>query len=152
MRGLQPQGLSISRCDLVCDGGSAWRIGRWPVARMLLLTLILLALAPSPVWSHLTKFTGAERSSTVAEIWIGVDRILLKLEIGDLDRVSFDALLGEGPVSLKKSDPGLALIADDGTPLAGEVRVVERRARSSAFRRFSKRSDSKVGWPGNHLR
>ena len=131
MRDLQPPGVANSGRDLVSGGISGPHVPRWPVARALFLTLTLLALASSPVSSHLTKYTGAERSSTVAEIWIEVSRILLKLEVGDLDRESFDALLGVGPVSLKESDPGLALIADDGTPLAGEVRVVERRARAT---------------------
>ena len=89
-----------------------------------------MALASSPVSSHLTKYTGAERSSTVVEIWIGVDGIVLRMEVGDLDRGAFDALLAVGPVDLSKPELGLTLTADDGTPLAGEVRVVERRPRT----------------------
>ena len=105
------------------------RVRRCSAARILCWTLTLLALASSPALSHLTKYTGAERSSTVAEIWIEADRIVLRLEVGDLDRESFAALLSAGPVALKESELGLALTADDGTPLPGEVRVVERRPR-----------------------
>ena len=129
MRDLQPRGVASSWRDLAPDGFSACHAPLWPATRILFLALTLLALASSPVSSHLTRYTGAERSSTVAEIWIDVDRILLKLEVGDLDRESFDALLRTGPVSMEKSELGLALIADDETPLVGEVRVVERRAR-----------------------
>lgn len=116
---------------LPCNGVSVAHFAGWPVARLLCLALTLLALASSPVSSHLTRYTGAERSSTVAEIWIDADRIVLKLEVGDLDREAFDTLLATGPVDPSESELGLALTAGDGTPLAGTVRVVERRPRTA---------------------
>ena len=131
MKSVQPRGAAGARRNLSSNIKSAGHVRRWPVARMLHLALTLLVIASSPVSSHLTEYTGAERSSTVAEIWIDPDRIVLQLEVGDLDRASFDALLSVGPVDLKKSELGLALIADDGTPLAGAVRVVERRPRTT---------------------
>ena len=131
MSDLQPRRVASSWRDLPSKGISAKCGTRWPAATILYLAFTLLALASSPVLSHLTKYTGAERSSTVAEIGINADRIVLRLEIGDLDLELFDALLSVGPVSLSESELGLALTADDGTPLAGEVRVVERRPRAT---------------------
>ena len=96
---------------LPCNGVSVAHITRCPVAKSLCLALTLLALASSPVSSHLTRYTGAERSSTVAEIWIDADRIVLKLEVGDLDREAFNTLLTTGPVNLDESELGLALTA-----------------------------------------
>ena len=112
-------------------GTSSGNVGRWPAAWFLYLALTLVVLASSPALSHLTKYTGAERSSTVAEIWIDTDQIVLRMEVGDLDRESFAALLSVGPVDLTESLVGLALTGDDGMPLAGEVRVVERRPRTA---------------------
>ena len=113
------------------NGVSALRVTRWPFARLLCLALTLLALASSPASSHLTRYTGAERSSTVAEIWIDGDGIVLRLEVGDLDREAFDSLLAAGPINPGTSELGLALTADDGALLAGDVRVVERRPRKA---------------------
>ncbi len=91
-----------------------------------MLSLLTLArTAPA----HLTTYTGAEHSSTVAEIWIDVERITLRLEIGDLDQEAFAALLNNAP-GQDEIHPGLLLTGDDGAPLAGEVRVVERRRRT----------------------
>ena len=129
MSGLHPQRLPRSWRKRPSSGPSSGDAGRWPAAWILCLALTLLALASSPVLSHLTKYTGAERSSTVAEISIDTDQIVLRLEVGDLDRESFAALLSVGPVELSESELGLALTGDDGTPLAGEVRTVERRPR-----------------------
>lgn len=131
MSDLRPRRRTSSCWYLPANGVSAAYATRWPAARVLYAALTLLALASAPVSSHLTKYTGAERSSTVAEIWIEADRIVLQLEVGDLDRESFEALLSVGPVNLGKSELGLTLIADDRTPLAGEVRVVERRLRTA---------------------
>ena len=122
MSHLQPRRIASLLRDLPSKGISAGYVTPWPAARMLYLALTLLALVSSPVLSHLTKYTGAERSSTVAEIWIDLDRIVLRLEVGDLDLESFDALLSVGPVDLRESELGLALTNDEGMPLAGEVR------------------------------
>ena len=116
---------------LPADGASGAHFTLWPLARSLCLALTLLALATSPVSSHLTRYTGAERSSTVAEIWIDAGRIVLKLEVGDLDREAFDTLLTTGPVDPSESELGLGLTAGDGTLLAGDVRVAERRPRKA---------------------
>ena len=97
---------------------------------LLILTLSLLALTPS-AQAHLTKYTGAEHSSTVAEIWIDVERITLRLEIGDLDQDAFAALLTDDPAAQDETDLGLLLSGNDGAPLAGEVKLVERRLRTN---------------------
>ena len=131
MSDLHPSRRAGSWRDRPCNGISCEYAGRWQGAWTLYLALTLVALASSPALSHLTKYTGAERSSTVAEIWIDTDQILLRLEVGDLDRESFADLLSVGPVDLGESELGLALTGDDGTPLAGEVRVVERRPRTA---------------------
>lgn len=104
-------------------------IRSWPAACLSCLMLSLLA----PAWTaqaHLTKYTGAEHSSTVAEIWIDVERITLRLEIGPLDREAFAALLSDAPTGRHEVQRELVLSAEDGTPLAGEVKVSERRPRT----------------------
>ena len=77
--------------------------------------------------AHVTTYTGAERSSTVIELWIEADRITLRLEIGERDREAFAALLGgQGPDRRRE----LTLTDDDGAPLSGEVKIVEQRLRT----------------------
>lgn len=125
-----PSRTSIFWQYLLSNGNSACCFIRRPEVRALYLASALLAFAASPALSHLTKYTGAERSSTVAEIWIDADRVVLRLEVGDLDRESFVGLLTVGPVDPAQSEPGLALSGDDGTKLAGEVGIVERRPRT----------------------
>ena len=125
-----PRRKAASWRHFALRGVAAGYVRPRPDARILWLALTLLLLASSPVSSHLTKYTGAERSSTVAEIWIDLDRILLQVEVGDLDRGSFETLLGAGPIDLSKPQFGLTLTAEDGAPLPGEVRVVERRPRT----------------------
>ncbi len=92
--------------------------------------LILAGLAQT-VQAHLTKYTGAEHSATVAEIWIDADRITMQLEIGDRDREAFAGLLRDGVPQPLDVDSGLVLTGDDGRPLAGEVKVVEQRPRTN---------------------
>ena len=96
---------------------------------LLCLMLTLLALART-AQAHLTKYTGAEHSSTVAEIWIDAERITLRLEIGDLDREAFADLLDDEGSGQDDVHRDLLLIGDDGAPLAGEVKLIERRARA----------------------
>ncbi len=91
--------------------------------------LSLLALART-AQAHLTKYTGAEHSSTVAEIWIDGERITLRLEIGDLDQETFADLLDDEASTQNEVPLDLILTGDDGTPLAGEVKVIERRPRT----------------------
>ena len=131
MRDIHPRRRAGSWRNRPCNGISSEYAEGWPAAWILYLALTLVALAWAPALAHLTKYTGAERSSTVAEIWIDTDQIVLRLEVGGLDRESFAALLSLGPVDLGESELGLALTGDDGTPLAGEVRVVERRPRTT---------------------
>ena len=102
----------------------------WLPTCLLGLLLSLLALAPT-ARAHLTTYTGAERSSTVAEIWIDADRITLQLEIGDPDREAFAALLDGHASQLAEVHQGLLLTGDAGTPLVGEVKVIERRPRTN---------------------
>lgn len=97
-------------------------------ACLLCWVLSLLAFAGT-AQAHLTKYTGAEHSSTVAEIWIDVERITLRLEIGDLDQDAFAALLNDDPAAQDEAALGLALTGDGGRPLVGEVKLVERRRR-----------------------
>lgn len=92
------------------------------------LTLCLLALAQT-VQAHLTTYTGAEHSSTVAEIWIDGERITLRLEVGDLDQEAFAALLNDAVPGQDEVYRELLLIGEDGAPLAGDVQVIERRPR-----------------------
>ena len=94
------------------------------------LLYLILSLLASPAQAHLTKYTGAEHSSTVAEIWIDDQRVTLRLEIGDLDRAAFGALLDDGPAARDEAPSGLLLTGDDGAPLAGEVTIRERRPRT----------------------
>ena len=91
--------------------------------------LSLLALART-AQAHLTKYTGAEHSSTVAEIWIDGERITLRLEIGDLDQETFADLLDDEASTQNEVPLDLILTGDDGTRLAGEVKVIERRPRT----------------------
>ena len=79
--------------------------------------------------AHLTKYTGAEHSSTVAEIWIDEKRITLRLEIGDLDQEAFAGLLNADVPGQDEVYRKLLLIDGDGTLLAGEAQVIERRPR-----------------------
>ena len=96
---------------------------------LLCLALSLLALA-QPAQAHLTKYTGAEHSSTVAEIWIADQRVTLRLEIGDLDREAFGALLDDEPAAQDEAPLGLVLTGEAGAPLAGRVTAKERRPRT----------------------
>ena len=104
-------------------------IRSWPATCLLCLILTLLPLART-AQAHLTKYTGAEHSSTVAEIWIDEERITLRLEIGDLDQEAFADLLNEDASEQDGVQRDLVLTGDDGTPLAGEVKVIERRPRT----------------------
>ena len=104
-------------------------IRSWRALCLLCLALSLLALART-AQAHLTKYTGAEHSSTVAEFSIETGGITLRLEIGDLDRQAFPDLLGEDASGQGEGSLGLLLAGDDGVPLSGEVRVVERRPRT----------------------
>jgi hypothetical protein len=79
----------------------------------------------------------------VAEIFIDRDTITLRLEIGDGDRKAFAALLDPKAAASSRGDTpqaahlehffhaGFVLRGDDGRPLLGEVKVVERRQRVS---------------------
>ena len=104
-------------------------IRSWPATCLLCLILTLLPLART-AQAHLTKYTGAEHSSTVAEIWIDEERITLRLEIGDLDQEAFADLLNDDASEQDGIQRDLVLTGDDGTPLAGEVKVIERRPRT----------------------
>ena len=104
-------------------------IRSWPATCLLCLILTLLPLART-AQAHLTKYTGAEHSSTVAEIWIDEERITLRLEIGDLDQEAFADLLNDDASEQDGVQRDLVLTGDDGTPLAGEVKVIERRPRT----------------------
>ena len=94
------------------------------------LLYLILSLLASPAQAHLTKYTGAEHGSTVAEIWIDDQRVTLRLEIGDLDRAAFAALLNDEASEQDEAHLGLILTGDDGAPLAGKVTLMERRPRT----------------------
>ena len=95
------------------------------LSRALCLALTLLWLRGAP--AHVTTYTGAERSSTVVEVWIEAERITLRLEIGERDREAFAALLGADEADASRD---LVLTGDGGAPLAGDVKIVERRPRT----------------------
>ena len=103
-------------------------IRSWPAICLLCLLLNLVALTQT-TRAHLTKYTGAEHSSTVAEIWIDEKRITLRLEIGDLDQEAFAGLLNADVPGQDEVYRKLLLIDGDGTLLAGEAQVIERRPR-----------------------
>lgn len=106
----------------------------------MLIWVWTLALAPG-VQADWTSFTGAELSSTVAEVWIHPSHITLRLEIGDRDRNAFADLLDAASAAETRVDTspagrlerffytGLLLAVDGGTPLVGDVKVSERRQR-----------------------
>jgi hypothetical protein len=108
----------------------------------MLIWVWTLALVPG-VQADWTSFTGAELSSTVAEVWIHSSHITLRLEIGDRDRNAFADLLDAASAAETRGDTspaerlerffhtGLVLAVDGGTPLVGEVKVSERRQRVS---------------------
>ncbi|ETX07034.1 MAG: hypothetical protein ETSY2_13505 [Candidatus Entotheonella gemina] len=99
-----------------------------PICQLgLLLTLMALSRTAH---AHLTTYTGAERSSTVAELRIDADRITLRLEIGDQDREAFAALFQGDAAKSDDGHQGLGLSDDDGMPLAGEVKIMEPRLRT----------------------
>jgi hypothetical protein len=114
--------------------------------RMLLSWMLIwvwtLAIS-SGVQADWTSFTGAELSSTVAEVWIHPSHITLRLEIGDRDRHAFADLLDATSADEARGDTspagrlerffrtGLVLAVDGGTPLVGDVKVSERRQRVS---------------------
>lgn len=89
----------------------------------------LLTLAPT-VQADWTSGTGAELSSTVADVSIEADRITLRLEIGDEDRETFATLLSGDRSKTDFFHHGLVLAGHDGMPLMGSVNVVERRLRT----------------------
>lgn len=89
-----------------------------------LCVLLGLCMLARVAQAHLTTYTGAERSSTVAEIWIDSDRMTLRLEIGAQDREAFAVLLDDD------RGQGLVLTGDDDIPLAGEIKVMEQRPRT----------------------
>ena len=106
----------------------------------MLIWVWTLALAPG-VQADWTSFTGAELSSTVAEVWIHPSHITLRLEIGDRDRNAFADLLDAASAAETRGDTsparrperffytGLLLAVDGGTPLVGDVKVNEQRQR-----------------------
>jgi hypothetical protein len=97
---------------------------------ILCLLLSLLVWAPS-VQAHLTTYTGAERSSTVAEIWIEAEHVKVQLEIGAQDREAFANLLHHAVSKPDAVDHGIVLTGDDGLRLKGEVQVLAQRPRTN---------------------
>ena len=88
----------------------------------------LLAIA-SHVQADWTIYTGAELSSTTAEVWINADHIMFKLEIGDRDREVFAALMDRNPSGVDIFHHSFVSVGKDREPLTGEIKVRERRPR-----------------------
>jgi hypothetical protein len=97
----------------------------------------LLIIFPSKVLADYINLTGAELSSTIAEVYVEDDKVLLVLEIGERDKKAFRDLISDTDESpgKKASDQrkrffqeGLVVVAD-GKPLVGEVKLVEVRER-----------------------
>ena len=92
------------------------------------ILLCLLTLS-SRVQADWTIYTGAELSSTVAEVSIDADRITLRLEIGERDREAFASLLDGDRSGADFFHHGLVLAGDDHVPFTGDIKVVEQRPR-----------------------
>jgi len=90
------------------------------------------------------NLTGAELSSTIAEVYVEEDKILLVLEIGERDNEAFSDLIsepGEGEDAEVRRNrffkEGLVVLAD-GKPLTGDVKLVEVRERIQRPSRYNK--------------
>jgi len=106
------------------------------------LLLFLTFFYSLTVHADYINMTGAELSSTIAEVLVEDDNIKLKLEIGEKDLETFGDLIS---VILKKDSnlseetklkrqrrflkEGLVILAD-GAPLDGEVKLIEVRERT----------------------
>ena len=86
------------------------------------------------------NFTGAELSSTIAEVYVEEDKILLVLEIGESDKEAFSDLISDTDAQDSRNrffNEGLVVLAD-GKPLTGEVKVIEERERVQRPSRYNK--------------
>jgi len=113
-------------------------------AKILLISLLIIF--PSTVLADYINLTGAELSSTIAEVYVEDDKVLLVLEIGEGDKEVFVDLISEmGESSDVESEErrkrffekGLVVLAD-GKPLNGEVKLVEVRERVQRPSRYNK--------------
>jgi len=103
------------------------RLFPWYPCPIILLCLLAFSSHAQADW---TIYTGAELSSTVAEVSIDANHIALRLEIGDRDREAFASLLDGDRSGVDFFRHGLALAADDRVPFTGEIKVVEQRPRT----------------------
>jgi hypothetical protein len=92
------------------------------------------------------NFTGAELSSTIAEVYVEDNKILLVLEIGERDKEAFADLISETRESVEGDaqerrkhffNDGLVVIAD-GVKLDGVVNIAEVRERVQRPSRYNK--------------
>ena len=121
-----------------------WMMKPWLPIYVLCLLLGLLVFAHT-VQAHLTTYTGAERSSTVAELWIDAERIVLQLEIGEQDREAFATLLNDAASKPDQVSQGLVLTGEHNMPLVGEVKAIERRPRTNRSTAPPSAADQRLG-------
>ncbi len=104
---------------------------------MLAAIVIAFMLSSQNSEADWINFTGAELSSTIAEVYVEEDKIIVVLEIGDRDKEAFVDLISDPVGSSDKEvlkrrrrffKKGLVLKAD-GIPLEGEVKIADVRER-----------------------
>ena len=108
------------------------------IDRLILLTVVVVFISmPRNSEADWINFTGAELSSTIAEVYVEEDKIIVVLEIGDRDKEAFADLISDLGESTDKDalerrkrffKEGFVILAD-GKPLNGDVKVIEQRAR-----------------------
>jgi len=108
------------------------------IDRLILLVVIIAFISiPHNSEADWINFTGAELSSTIAEVYVEEDKILIVLEIGERDKEAFADLISETGQSTDEEasvrrkrffKEGLVVLAD-GKPLSGEIKLVEVRER-----------------------
>jgi len=116
------------------------------IDRLILLVVIISFISiPHNSEADWINFTGAELSSTIAEVYVEEDKIIVVLEIGDRDKEAFADLISD-PGSADKDalarrkrffKEGFVILAD-GKPLNGDAKLVEVRERVQRPSRYNK--------------
>ncbi len=117
------------------------------IDRLILLVVIISFISiPHNSEADWINFTGAELSSTIAEVYVEEDKIIVVLEIGDRDKEAFADLISDPGESADKDalarrkrffKEGFVILAD-GKPLNGDAKLVEVRERVQRPSRYNK--------------
>ena len=117
------------------------------IDRLILLTVVVVFISmPRNSEADWINFTGAELSSTIAEVYVEEDKIIVVLEIGDRDKEAFADLISDPGESADKDalerrkrffKEGFVILAD-GKTLNGDVKLVEVRERVQRPSRYNK--------------